>query len=114
LYIGPFLKVFSGTTAEPDVLRPAAVRIPGPKGPFDDPTVAMALDVSGSAFTYNVRIKHAAGQDTSALPSFDAPAGGLARLGKLAYLLVALMAAAAGVAVYAWLQYWLGRRGETT
>jgi hypothetical protein len=31
-------------------------------------------------------------------------------MGRLAYLLVALMALAAGVAVYALLQYWLQRR----
>jgi twitching motility protein PilT len=48
----------------------------------------------------------------AALPPFDAPAGGLARLGKAAYLVVGLMAVAAGVAVYSILQYWLGRKAE--
>jgi hypothetical protein len=72
----------------------------------------MLLDVEGTAYTYDVRIKHAAGEGSRTLPLFEAPAGGLAGLGKLAYLVVALMALAAGVAVYTLLQYWLQRRNE--
>jgi hypothetical protein len=113
LNIGPFLKVFrryDRLSLTYFVQPPFQFR--GPRGPFDDPTLAMTLDVEGSAYTYDVRIKHAAGEGSRALPLFEAPAGGLASRGKLAYLLVALMALAAGVAVYALLLYWLQRRNE--
>jgi hypothetical protein len=111
LNIGPFLKVFSRydrLSLTFFVLPP--FQFHGPRGPFDDPTLAMTLDIGGNAYTYNVRLKHAGGVD-AALPAFEAPPRGLARLGRFAYLLVALMAAAVGVAVYALLQLWLGRKG---
>jgi hypothetical protein len=113
LNIGPFLKLFSRydrLSLTFFVAPPFQFR--GPAGPFDDPSMAMTLDTGGNAFTYEVRLKHTEGQGAAALPSFDAPAGGLARLGKAAYLVVGLMAVAAGVAVYSILQYWLGRKAE--
>jgi hypothetical protein len=111
LEIGPFLRIFSRyerLTLTYQVMPP--FQFQGPKGPFDDPSLAMSLDQGGSAYTYHVRIKHGPGQGNMALPAFDAPKGGLARLGKLAYLVVALMAVAAGIAVYSLLQYWVGRK----
>jgi hypothetical protein len=111
LNIGPFLKLFSRydrLSLTYFVAPPFQFR--GPAGPFDDPSMAMTLDTGGNAYTYEVRIKHTAGHNVQTLPSFEAPAGGLARLGKAAYLVVALMALAAGVAVYSILQYWLGRK----
>jgi hypothetical protein len=112
LEIGPFLRVFSRyerLTLTYQVMPP--FQFQGPRGPFNDPRVAMTLDQGGSAYTYHVHIKHAPGQNGAELPAFAAPSG-LARLGKLAYLVVALMAGAAGVAVYSLLQYWVGRKGE--
>ncbi len=113
LMVGPFLKVFSRY----DRLRLTYFVQPpfqfrGPQGPFDDPTLAMTLQMGGNAYTYDVRIKH--NEAGAVLPAFEAPATGLARFGKLAYLLVALMAAAVGVAVYSLLQFWLGRKSEAT
>jgi hypothetical protein len=111
LRMGPFLKVFrryDRVSLTYFVQPPFQFR--GPVGPFEDPTLAMTLDVEGTAYTYDVRIKHAAGGGSQALPSFETPAGGLAGMGRMAYLLVALMALAAGVAIYALLQYWLQRR----
>jgi hypothetical protein len=111
LEIGPFLQVFSRyerLTLTYQVMPPFEFR--GPRGPFDNPQVTVTLDQGGTAYTYHVRLKHTPGQD-GALPAFAAPSG-LARLGKLAYLVVALMAGAAGVAVYSLLQYWVGRKGE--
>lgn len=110
LNIGPFLKVFSRydrLSLTFFVQPPFQFR--GPRGPFDDPTLAMTLDEGGMAYTYDVRIKHGAGHG-GALPSFEVPAGGLARLGKLAYLVVTLMALAFGVAVYSLLQFWTQKR----
>ena len=52
-------------------------------------------------FTYHVRIKeHPAGAAGAVLPDFTAPSGP----GRLAYLLIGLIALTAGVAVYALLQ----------
>jgi hypothetical protein len=67
------------------------------------------MDQGGAAYTYQVRLKHPPGQDTGALPAFEPPRG-LQRLGKAAYIIMALMALTAGVAVYSLLQFWLGRR----
>lgn len=113
LNIGPFLQLFSRydrLSLTFFVAPPFQFR--GPAGPFDDPSMSMTLDMGGNAYTYEVRLKHPEGQGAARLPAFQAPAGGLARLGKAAYLLVGLMAVAAGVAVYSILQYWLGRRAE--
>jgi hypothetical protein len=111
LNIGPFLQVFSRyerLSLTYQVMPP--FQFQGPKGPFDDPSLAMMLDQGGTAYTYHVRLKHAPGQDSGKLPPFDAPRSGLARLGKLAYVVVTLMALAAGVAVYSLLQFWVGRK----
>jgi hypothetical protein len=110
LNIGPFLKVFSryDRLSLTYFVEPP-FKFNGPRGPFDDPTLAMTLDAGGIAYTYDVRIKHAAGQERDQLPSFEAPSGPFAALGKAAYLLVALMALALGAAVYALLQLWTQR-----
>lgn len=109
LNIGPLLKVFARydrLTLTYFVEPP--FQFQGPRGPFDKPSLAMSVDEGGMIFTYHVRIKqHPAGAEGVSLPSFEAPAG--AR--RLAYVLIALMAVAAGVAVYALLQYWT-QRGE--
>lgn len=111
LNIGPFLQIFrryERVSLTYFVQPPFQFR--GPRGPFADRTLAMTLDVEGTAYTYDARIKHAAGTESQALPAFAPPAGGIAGFGRLAYLLVALIALAAGVAVYALLQYWLQRK----
>lgn len=113
LNIGPFLKLFARydrLSLTFFVAPPFQFR--GPAGPFDDPSMAMTLDTGGNAYTYEVRIKHPEGHNVQTLPSFEAPAGGLARLGKAGYLVAGLMAVAAGIAVYSILQYWLGRKAE--
>ncbi len=111
LNIGPFVNLFRryDRLSLTYFVQPR-FQFRGPQGPFDDPALAMTLDVEGTAYTYDVHIKHASGGETRALPAFEAPAGGLAGRGKLAYLLVVLMALAAGLAVYALLQYWVQRR----
>jgi hypothetical protein len=113
LDIGPFLGVFrrydrlslTYFVAPPFLFH-------GPRGPFDDPTLALTLDVEGSAYTYDIRIKETTGGRS--LPAFEAPGaawgGGLAGIRGWASLLIALIALAAGVAVYALLQYWAQRR----
>lgn len=113
LNIGPFLKLFSRydrLSLTFFVAPPFQFR--GPTGPFEDPSMAMTLDTGGSVYTYEVRIKRPEGHNVQTLPSFEAPAGGLARLGKAGYVVAGLMAVAAGVAVYSLLQYWLGRKPE--
>ena len=111
LNVGPFLQVFrryDRLSLTYFVQPPFLFR--GPRGPFEDPTLAMTLDVEGMAYTYDARIKHAAGTESRELPALAPPSGGLAGLGKLAYLLVALIALAAGLVVYALLQSWVQRR----
>jgi hypothetical protein len=107
LNIGPLLKVFARydrLTLTYFIEPPFQFR--GPRGPFDNPSLAMNVDEGGMIFTYHVRIKqHPAGAEGAALPDFAAPTGA----GKLAYLLIALIALTAGVAVYALLQYWTQR-----
>lgn len=113
LNVGPFLKLFSRydrLSLTFFVAPPFQFR--GPAGPFDNPSMSMTLDTGGNAYTYEVRLKHPEGQGAAALPSFEAPARGLARLGKAVYLVAGLMAVAAGVAVYSILQYWFGRKAE--
>jgi len=109
LNIRPLLKVFSRydrLTLTYFVEPPFQFR--GPRGPLEDPSLAMTVDEGGMIFTYHVRIKqHPVGADGPAFPAFDAPSG----VGKLAYVLIALIAVTAGVAVYALLQYWVQRRG---
>jgi len=107
LNIGPLLKVFARydrLTLTYFVEPPFQFR--GPRGPFEDPSLTMNVDEGGMIFTYHVRIKqHPAGVEGASLPSFEAPAG----VRKLAYVLIALIAVTAGVAVYALLQYWTQR-----
>jgi hypothetical protein len=109
LNIGPFLEIFrryDRLSLTYFVGPPFQFR--GPRGPFDDPALAMTLDVEGSAYTYDVRIKQAsAGR---ALPAFEAPANGFAGMGRWANLLLVLIALTAGVVVYALLQYWVQRK----
>jgi len=108
LNIGPLLKVFSRydrLSLSYFVEPPFKFR--GPQGPFEDPSLAMTVDEGGMIYTYHVRIKqHPAGAEGAALPAFEAPGGP----GRLAYLLVALIALTAGVAVYALLQYWVQQK----
>jgi hypothetical protein len=110
LNIGRVLKVFSRydrLSLTYFVEPPFQFR--GPRGPFDDPSLSMSVDEGGMIFTYHVRIKqHPAGADGAALPAFDVPTGP----GKLAFVLIALIAVTAGVAVYALLQYAAQRRGD--
>jgi len=112
LNIGPFLKLFSRYErlnlvyfVEP----PFQFR--GPKGPFDDPTMAMTLHEGGMAFTYDIRLKHSPGQGMAELPSFEAPRG-LAALGKAGYWAVIGMALIVGASVYALVLFWGQRRRE--
>ncbi len=74
----------------------------------------MTLDEGGFAYTYEVRIKPAAGEQGVRLPSFEPPANRIAALGKFAYVLVGLMALAMGAAVYALLQMGMQRKREAT
>lgn len=107
LNVGPLLKVFSRydrLSLTYFVEPPFQFR--GPRGPFENSNLAMTVDEGGMVFTYQVRIKqHLAG---AALPAFEAPTG----VGKLAYLIIGLIAVMAGVAVYSLLQYWVQRKGE--
>jgi hypothetical protein len=112
LNIGPFLKVFSRyqrLTLTFQVMPPFTFQ--GPRGPLEDQSLAMSLDHGGTAYTYRVQLKHPEGQAAAALPAFEPPRRGLPqRLGKAVYLVVGLMALAAGVAVYSLAQYWMGRK----
>ena len=108
LNIGPLLKVFARydrLSLTYFVEPPFQFR--GPRGPFENPSLAMSVDEGGMIYTYHVRIKqHPAGLEGAGLPGFEAPSN----IEKLAYLLVALMALTTGVAVYALLQYWVQRK----
>jgi len=108
LNIGPFLKVFSryDRLSLTYFVEPP-FQFQGPRGPFENAQVALTVDEGGMVFTYHVRIKqHPAGGVGTTLPDFAAPSGP----GRLAYVLIGLIAVTAGVAVYALLQYWVQRR----
>ena len=112
LNIGPLLKVFSryDRLSLTYFVEPP-FQFQGPRGPFENAQVALTVDEGGMVFTYHVRIKeHRAGANGAALPDFAAPAG----RGWLAYLLIALIAVTAGIAVYALLQYWVQRKEVTS
>jgi hypothetical protein len=112
LNIGPFLKLFARYERLNLVyFVESPFQFRGPRGPFDDPTMAMTLQEGGMAFTYDIRLKHSPGQGMAELPSFEAP-GGLAALGKAGYWLVVVMALVVGALVYALVQFWGQRRRE--
>jgi hypothetical protein len=108
LNIGPLLKVFSryDRLSLTYFVEPP-FQFQGPRGPFENAQVALTVDEGGMVFTYHVRIKeHPAGAVGAVLPDFAAPAGP----GRLAYVLIGLIAVTAGVAVYTLLQYWVQRK----